>query len=54
MTARATPGSLLEERLRRMLARSPREAMRPDLVVDLIRPVGTRRPPVRRVRLGPG
>ena len=54
MTAAAMPGSLLEERLRRMLARSPRVAVHPDLVVDLIRPVDPSRPPVRRERPGPG
>ena len=54
MTEPATPGSLMEERLRRTLARSPRKAIPPDLVVDLIRPADTRRPPVRRERPGPG
>jgi hypothetical protein len=49
-----TPGSLMEEQLRRMLARTPRVAARPDLVVDLIRPVDARRPPARRERPGPG
>lgn len=33
-----TSGSLMEEQLRRMLARAPRVAARPDLVVDLVRP----------------
>jgi len=48
-----TSGSLMEEQLRRMLARTPRVAARPDLVVDLIRPVDARRPPARRERPGP-
>ena len=45
MTPPTTPGSLLEEHLRRMLARTPRVAVHPDIVVDLIRLVDARRPP---------